>query len=56
MRWYTLVFLQVCNLLRSRRAQLALLGCLVLLCLLVLLTRTGSTLHAGPTLPWPWPT
>lgn len=56
MRWYTMVFLQMCDLLRSRKAQLALLGCLVLLGLLGLLARTSLLASDGPTLPWPWPT
>lgn len=56
MRWYTLIFLQIRDLLRSRRGQLALLGCLVLLGLLGLLARTGPLTYDGPTLPWPWPT
>jgi hypothetical protein len=56
MRWYTIILLQIRDLLCSQRGQLTLLGCLVLLCLLGLLTRTAPISYDGPTLPWPWPT
>lgn len=56
MPWYAMIVLQVRNLLASKRGQLALLVCLVLLGLLGLLTSGSLLLSKGPVLPWPWPT